>query len=158
MFDETVVNRRWSTFLSAAMCLFLVTSLASAGLAVEFLHALDDSPLDLSALPNETFSAAVISFQQTGVNPYHNDPQALAAGKILYQANCQVCHLPDGSGKLGPSLISDETLRPRVGSDVGMFEVIHSGAAGAMRSFSKRGMTQDQMLQLIAYVRSLKPK
>ena len=34
--------------------------------------------------------------------------------------------------------------------------IIHSGAAGAMRPFSKRGVTQDQILKIIAYIHTLK--
>ena len=30
------------------------------------------------------------------------------------------------------------------------------GAAGAMRPFSKRGVTQDQILKIIAYIHTLK--
>ena len=37
-----------------------------------------------------------------------------------------------------------------------MFEILYGGASGAMQSFSRHGKTQDQMLKVIAYVRSLK--
>ena len=37
-----------------------------------------------------------------------------------------------------------------------MFEVIYAGAAGAMQSFFRRGMPQEEMLKIIAYVRTLK--
>ena len=37
-----------------------------------------------------------------------------------------------------------------------MFEVIYAGAAGAMQSFFRRGLTQDEMLKIIAYTRALK--
>ena len=57
---------------------------------------------------------------------------------------------------MGPSLIDDVIVNKRANTDVGMFEIIHSGASGAMRPFSKRGMTQDQILKIIAYVHSLK--
>ena len=33
-----------------------------------------------------------------------------------------------------------------------MFEILYGGASGAMQSFARRGMTQDQMLKIIAYV------
>jgi cytochrome c-L len=142
----------------------LAAAFASAGIlgtfgvsgAVEFRHALDDSPLDVSPLPGEQFTEAVKSFHKTGINSYIGNAAAIARGKDLYEENCQVCHLPDGSGGMGASLISEQPLYPRVAADTGMFEVIHSGASGAMRSFAKRGMVQDDMLAIIAYVRTLK--
>jgi len=84
------------------------------------------------------------------------DAAALEAGKRIYQRNCQACHLPDGSGRLGPSLIDDEVINPRVGTDIGDFEVVYGGGRGAMQSFARRGMSIDDMLKVIAYVRSLK--
>ncbi len=124
--------------------------------AIEFLNALDDSPIDMVPIKGEVFTDAVKSFQETGKNPYVGNPDAIAAGKALYDANCQVCHKPDGSGGMGPSLIDETYVNKRANTDVGMFEVIHSGAAGAMRPFSKRGVTQDQILQMIAYIHTLK--
>lgn len=61
-----------------------------AAAAVEFLNALDDSPIDLSPLAGEQFTEAVKSFQQTGNNPYVGNAEAVAAGKELYTTNCQV--------------------------------------------------------------------
>ena len=57
---------------------------------------------------------------------------------------------------MGPSLVDDVYTNARANTDLGKFEIIHSGASGAMRSFSKRGITQDQILHLIAYINSLK--
>jgi cytochrome c-L len=141
---------------AAALITAALVGSAADAQAVEFRHALDDSPLDLSPLPGEQFSEAVKSFQKTGINPYRGDPAAIARGSALYTENCQACHLPDGSGGMGADLTGETPLHPRVRTDVGMFEVIHSGASGAMRSFSKRGMTQDEILAIIAYVRTLK--
>ena len=136
--------------------LILLLSGATAVPAVEFRHALDGSPLNLAPLPGEELTPAVKSFHETGVNPYNGESKALAKGKELYETYCQVCHLPDGSGRMGPSLIADKPVLPRAGTDVGKFEIIHSGASGAMSSFSRRGLTQDQILSIIAYVDSLK--
>ena len=36
-----------------------------------------------------------------------------------------------------------------------MFSIIYAGAGGAMQPFSKRDVTQDDMLAIVAYVRSL---
>jgi hypothetical protein len=45
--------------------------------------------------------------------------------------------------------------RTRFTTDKGMFEIIYGGATGAMQGFGNR-LTQDQILQVMAYVRSLK--
>ncbi|HWK33024.1 MAG TPA: c-type cytochrome [Hyphomicrobium sp.] len=136
---------------------FIALAIAAApAVAVEFRSALDDSPIDIEPIKGEEFTDAVKSFHETGENPYNGNADAIAAGKALYNDNCQVCHKPDGSGGMGPSLIDDTVVNARANTDVGMFEVIHSGAAGAMRPFSKRGMTQDQMLKIIAYIHTLK--
>jgi cytochrome c-L len=121
-----------------------------------FRHVLDNSPLEVKARPNEVETEAVKTFKESGKNPYNGAAAALAEGKKLYQANCQACHLPDGSGRIGPSLIDGSWKYERAATDVGMFEIIYGGASGAMQSFARRGMTQDQMLKVMAYVRSLK--
>lgn len=139
-------------FAAALLASSLVPSLA----AIEFKNVFTDEPLDLKPLPNEEFTEAVKQFQETGENPYDGNAEAIAAGKELYNTNCQVCHGAQGEGKMGPSLIDDKYAYERVATDVGMFEAIFGGAAGAMRSFHERGMTQDDMLKVIAYVHSLK--
>jgi cytochrome c-L len=123
---------------------------------IVFRHILDNSPLEVKPRPNEVETEAVKRFKETGKNPYAGDEQALADGKRLYQVNCQACHLPDGSGRIGSTLIADTWKYERVATDIGMFEILYGGASGAMQSFARRGMTQDQMLKVIAYVRSLK--
>ena len=123
---------------------------------VEFRGVLDNAPLEVKPKSNEVETDAVKEFKATGRNPYRGQEPALAEGKGLYLAHCQACHLPDGTGRIGPSLVGDEHTYPRVATDVGMFEVIYGGASGVMPSWSQRGMTQDEMLKIIAYVRSLK--
>lgn len=142
---------------SSAVAILVTPALLSPALAdVEFRHALDDSPLDLEPIKGEEITDAVKAFRKDGVNPYNGNSEALAAGKTLYEDNCQACHLEDGRGGMGPSLVDDIYVNARANTDVGMFEIIHSGASGAMRSFSERGITQDQIIKIIAYVHSLK--
>ena len=137
----------------AASVLFASPALPDA---IVFRHVLDNSPLDVKPRPNEVETDAVKRFKETGKNPYNGDQAALAEGKKIYQTNCQACHLPDGSGRIGPSLIDGNWKYERAATDVGMFEIVYGGASGAMQSFARRGMTQDQMLKVMAYVRSLK--
>ena len=40
-------------------------------------------------------------------------------------------------------------------SDPGMFAIIYGGAKGAMQPFSAREVSQDEMLKIVAYVRTL---
>jgi cytochrome c-L len=142
--------------LSAATALLAITAVAPALADVEFRHALDDSPLDLDPVKGEEITDAVKSFYKDGVNPYAGNAEAVTTGKTLYEENCQACHLDDGRGGMGPSLIDDVYVNARANTDVGMFEIIHSGSSGAMRSFSARGMKQDEILRIIAYIHTLK--
>lgn len=138
-----------------AGALVLTVNLAPSFAAIEFKKALNDKPLDVSPVNGEVFTDAVKDFHETGKNAYDGNAEAIAAGKELFNDNCQVCHGKLGEGHMCPSLVDDETIYPRVPEDVGMFEVIFGGASGAMQPFKDR-LTQDQILHVIAYVRSLK--
>jgi cytochrome c-L len=132
-----------------------VIVLSSNGAAeVEFRYTMDNSPLDVAPKPGETLTDAVTQFRKTGENPYNGKAEVIAEGKRLYAAFCQSCHLPDGSGRMGASLIGEKHVYERVTNDVGLFEVIFGGASGAMQPFSKR-MTQDEILKVMTYVRTL---
>jgi cytochrome c-L len=123
--------------------------------AVSFRHIAFGTPLDATPKPGEPVTAAVKRFHETGENPYVGDAAALADGKRLYETWCQSCHLPDGSGRIGPSLIGAQRIYERTATDVGLFEAVLGGALGAMQSFRDR-LTQDEILRLNAYVRSLR--
>jgi cytochrome c-L len=142
--------------ISAALGFGDVASSVTASAAsdvITFHHVLDGSPLDVSAKPGEALSEAVIEFHKTGQNPYNLDGRAVGEGKDLYTSICQSCHMPDGSGRIGPSLVDGQHEYPQIVTDVGLFEVVFGGASGAMQSFSKR-LSQDQILKVIAYVRT----
>ena len=143
-----------SLLLASTTILFLALAVAAAT-PPQFTSPLDNGPLEIKTLPDEQITEAVQKFYDSGENPYKGDSVALTKGKDLYQTYCQACHLPDGSGRIGPSLISDTHHYPRFTTDKGMFEIIYGGATGAMQPFGKR-LTQDQILQVMAYVRTLK--
>jgi cytochrome c-L len=122
---------------------------------VTFLHPLDNTPLEFTLRPDQEITPAVESFHRTAENPYHGDPEAIVAGERLYQQWCQACHMPDGSGRMGPSLIDDTWRYPRTGTAQGMFEIIYAGGAGAMQAFGRR-MDQDDILRVMAYIETLR--
>ena len=118
---------------------------------VQFLDPLTNEPLDI---PHEDVSEAVQQFHETGENPYGGDEQALAEGKSLYNRWCQSCHLADGSGRIGPSLIDGTWKYQRTHTDVGQFEIVYAGGAGAMQAFAPR-LSQDEILKVVAYMGQL---
>lgn len=127
--------------------------MASAASKVTFRHIAFDTPLDVTPRSDEPVSAAVRHFHATGENRYVGNAEA--AGRRLYENWCQACHMPDGSGRIGPSLIDDVHIYPRTQTAVGLFETIYGGALGAMQPFRNR-LTQDEILKLIAHIHTLR--
>jgi cytochrome c-L len=127
----------------------------SLAAAVAFRHIAFGTALDTTPRPGEAVTEAVTRFHETGQNPYVGDAAAVADGKRLYETWCQSCHMPDGSGRIGPSLIGSQHIYERAATDVGLFEAVFGGALGAMQSFRDR-LTQDEILRLNAYVRRLR--
>lgn len=115
---------------------------------VELRTIIGDKPIEV---PAEKATEPFEQFRQTGQNPFAGDEAALAEGKKLYAKLCQACHLPDGAGRIGPSLKDDQWRHPRLDTEAGRFEIIHSGGAGAMQAFHNR-MSIDEILKVMAYI------
>jgi cytochrome c-L len=133
----------------------LGVSLASAGNVTDFKRPWDNAPMTFELQPGEVETPAVKKFKETGDNDYRGNSNAIADGKKLYESNCIACHGADGTGKMGPTLVGKDVVYKQALTDPGMFSIIYGGASGAMQSFHRRGMTQDEMLRIIAYVRTL---
>ncbi len=150
-----------------SLCLFLGSTLAVPAVAAEgadeaeqeqliFTHVLDGAELDVyTPLPDEEFTPEVEEFHVTGENPYTGDEQAIEDGAQLYRQWCQACHMPDGSGRMGPALNDDRFRHEEAATDKGEFEIIYGGAAGAMQAFGDR-IEQDGILRLMAFTETLR--
>jgi cytochrome c-L len=123
-----------------------------------FKDPLGGKPIEVPLKAGESETPALKQFKETGENIYRKDPAALQGGKALYEQWCASCHNTDAAGKLGPPLIGQQHIYPQTSDDVGMFSIIYAGASGAMQPFSKRDLSQDDMLKIIAYIRSLDRK
>lgn len=139
----------------ATILVLLGESVVNAAALSDFKSPIDGSPMEFPLQPGEIESPAVKKFKVVGVNDYRGNARAIAEGKELYVKNCIICHGEDGSGKLGPTLVGKDVVYRQALTDPGMFSIIYGGALGAMQSFFRRGMKQDEMLKIIAYVRTL---
>lgn len=78
---------------------------------------------------------------------------AVSQGKRLYRwYNCSACHAPGGGGDWGPALSDDKWRYGSRPEDI--FRSISEGRPEGMPSFGGH-VPQDQIWQLVAYVRSL---
>lgn len=77
--------------------------------------------------------------------------------EALYKSKCQVCHGPDGKGSVAGQKIGVKDFHsPEIAkqSDEELFNATKQGK-GKMPAYDKK-LTDDQIKQLIKYIRSLK--
>ena len=95
-------------------------------------------------------------------NPLAGDPKAARAGEYQFRINCALCHgLGARGGGRGPDLTRAQ--KKHTHSDAEMFQVISNGIAGtAMPANGTNGqgvgMTDEEIWQIIAYIRSQEVK
>jgi len=81
-------------------------------------------------------------------------------GAGIYKAKCAACHGADLAGKPAakiPSLVSDDAKKA---SDSDLTEMIANGGKDkkASHAFEAKGLTQDQIKMVVAYVREAQKK
>lgn len=84
---------------------------------------------------------------------------AIAAGHELYAGNCAACHGEAGEGGVGPALNARDFLT--ITPDEALFNLIRTGVPGTgMPAWGQAlggAFTDEQVAQLVAYVRSWEP-
>ncbi len=94
-------------------------------------------------------------------NPFAGDPKAAKLGEFQFRANCAFCHgLGARGGGRGPDLTRAQKRHGN--TDAEMFHNIHEGIAGtampaAVGSIGV-GMTDEEIWQVVAYLRSVQAK
>lgn len=82
-------------------------------------------------------------------------PTDLAAGKVIFTANCIPCHRPDGGGLIGPNLTDDQWILG--GGIKNIFHTLVNGGRDGKGMISWKATLKPKQMQLVAsYVLSLK--
>lgn len=135
---------------------------AAQGGSVTFVATQDGQPFQIDPALFTTPEAK--EFLATGKNPYVGNADAIAKGKKIFQLySCTQCHGPEAQGQVGPGLIGPDYRYPKDATNKGMFETIWHGTNGGMGAKGKglmdpsdptNGLTVDETLQIIAWIRS----
>jgi cytochrome c oxidase cbb3-type subunit 3 len=95
-------------------------------------------------------------------NPFAGEPKAAKAGEYEFRINCALCHgLGARGGGRGPDLTRPQ--KKHTHSDADMFQVISNGIPGTVMPANGTngqgvGMTDEEIWQIIAYIRSQEVK
>jgi putative heme-binding domain-containing protein len=108
--------------------------------------------------------AVFFAFMANGVgqNPLAGDPKAAKAGEYEFRINCALCHgLGARGGGRGPDLTRAQ--KKHAHNDTEIFQIINNGIPGtAMPANGTNGqgvgMTEEEVWQIIAYIRSQEVK
>ncbi len=140
----------------------VISLLAMAGNAmadVNLTKTTDGSALGIDADKFDTPAAK--EFLATGKNPYIGNEDAIKAGKKKFNLySCVACHGGKGEGAVGPGLIGANFRYAKNATNKGMFETIWAGTNGGMgaKGFGLMapddGLTPDELLKVIAFIRS----
>jgi cytochrome c oxidase cbb3-type subunit III len=105
---------------------------------------------------------AVLAASALAQNPFAGDPKAAKAGEYEFRINCALCHgLGARGGGRGPDLTRPQ--KKHTHSDADMFQVISNGIPGTVMPANGTngqgvGMTDEEIWQIIAYIRSQEVK
>jgi cytochrome c oxidase cbb3-type subunit III len=117
--------------------------------------------LSMSFVATVFFAAALSLFAQDQ-NPLANDPKASKLGEFQFRSNCAFCHgLGARGGGRGPDLTRAQKRHGN--SDADLFRTINEGVPGTAMPPNGAtqqgvGMTDTEIWQVIAYIRSVQVK
>src|SRR5271166_5089408 len=118
--------------------------------------------LVVAAICGVLLMAATAASAADDHNPFAGDPNAIKAGEYEFRINCALCHgLGARGGGRGPDLTRAQ--KKHAHSDAEMFQVIGNGIPGtAMPANGTNGqgvgMTDEEIWQIITYIRSQEVK
>jgi cytochrome c oxidase cbb3-type subunit 3 len=96
--------------------------------------------------------AAVRAANAPTQNPYHGDADAIAKGAEVWRTICVACHLPEGTGLVGPSLV--DPYWKYGDSDADLFQTVAEGRPLGMPPWGQQ-LGTDKIWQVLAYLETL---
>ena len=101
----------------------------------------------------ERWPAPTTTIDEAGLQALVSNPQVLAAGREVFNANCAVCHRPDGGGLIGPNLTDEYWLHGGKLTDI--HKTIVEGVLTVGMPAWGRVLQPTQVNAVTAYVASL---
>src|SRR3984893_12852319 len=108
------------------------------------------------------FAVTVVPASAQDKNPLAKDPAAAKAGEFEFRANCAFCHgLGARGGGRGPDLTRAQ--KKHGNSDTDLFRTINEGVPGTAMPQNGAmqqgvGMTEEEIWQVVSYIRSVQVK
>src|SRR5215813_8565448 len=100
----------------------------------------------IAALPLWAISTRSGSADETVVDPYLGQPDAIAAGKDTYRSKCLVCH--QSAGGRGPNLFATKL------SDEAFLETVINGRKGTLMPAFGLRLSPDEVWRVHAFIKS----
>lgn len=148
--------------LMSSLLVSIMTFACSSSADISFTKTTDGSELKIDKALFDTPAAK--EFLATGKNPYIGNTEAVAKGKKIFgMYSCTQCHGPAAKGQVGPGLVGPTFKYTKDATNKGMFETIWNGTNGGMGAKGvglmdstdpKNGITPDELLKIIAWVRT----
>jgi cytochrome c oxidase cbb3-type subunit 3 len=85
-------------------------------------------------------------------NPYHGDAAAIAKGAETWTTICVACHLPEGTGLVGPSLVDPYWKYGNADKD--LFQTVSEGRPLGMPPWGPQ-LGTEKIWQVLAYLETL---
>jgi len=85
-------------------------------------------------------------------NPFHGDAAAVAEGKQVFETICLACHLADGRGLVGPSLVDPYWKYGH--EDAALFQTVSEGRPAGMPPWGAQ-LGADKIWKVLAYIETL---
>ncbi len=104
---------------------------------------------EIAAAASQT-AAARASIPTT--NPKRGDADEIAEGQKIFMSTCVACHLPDGRGLVGPSLV--DPYWKYGSSDAELFTTVSEGRPGGMPPWGPQ-LGADKIWEVLAYLETL---